>query len=148
MQLMKTWLEECKHGHWSCSEKQAQGFLPTRLLDLQATGSGDNLRLIASASLDKVGRVLDYMTLSHCWGLSNKHPITLLRGNIDNRMASIAMDDLSNTFREVIQLTRQLGIRYPLIDSLCIVQDEEEDWSENQHAWQTYMETHTVHLPR
>ena len=35
---------------------------------------------------------------------------------------------LSQTFKDVINVTRKLGIRYLWIDSLCIVQDDKNDW--------------------
>ena len=38
------------------------------------------------------------------------------------------MADLPKTFRDAVTITRNLGIRYLWIDSLCIIQDSEEDW--------------------
>ncbi|KAL8961910.1 MAG: hypothetical protein Q9193_001605 [Seirophora villosa] len=36
----------------------------------------------------------------------------------------------TNTFRDAICITRELGERYLWIDSLCIVQDNEDDWKQ------------------
>ncbi|KAH7115893.1 heterokaryon incompatibility protein-domain-containing protein, partial [Dendryphion nanum] len=36
--------------------------------------------------------------------------------------------DLPKTFRDAVQVTRELGVRYLWIDSLCIIQDSREDW--------------------
>jgi hypothetical protein len=41
----------------------------------------------------------------------------------------IPWSTLSKTFREASILTRELGIGYIWIDSLCIVQDDVEDWA-------------------
>lgn len=41
----------------------------------------------------------------------------------------IALDELPQTFRDAINITRDLGLRYIWIDSLCIIQDSLEDWS-------------------
>jgi hypothetical protein len=42
--------------------------------------------------------------------------------------ANINWDALPVTYQEAITLTRRLGLRYIWIDSLCIVQDNKEDW--------------------
>lgn len=40
----------------------------------------------------------------------------------------IHVADLPRTFRDAVQVTRSLGVRYLWIDSLCIVQDDPQDW--------------------
>lgn len=40
----------------------------------------------------------------------------------------IAWDTIPKTYRESIEITRSLGIEYIWIDSLCIIQDDPEDW--------------------
>jgi hypothetical protein len=40
----------------------------------------------------------------------------------------IIFGDLSKTFQDAIRMTRRLGIEYIWIDSLCIVQDDKNDW--------------------
>ncbi|KAF3000634.1 hypothetical protein E8E14_004758 [Neopestalotiopsis sp. 37M] len=44
--------------------------------------------------------------------------------------SEIPWDSLPNTFRDAIEVTRQLGVRYLWIDSLCIIQDDENDWKQ------------------
>ncbi|KAF3002886.1 hypothetical protein E8E13_001043 [Curvularia kusanoi] len=44
-------------------------------------------------------------------------------------MKVILWETLSKTFREAIHTTRKLGFRYIWIDSLCIIQDDDNDWS-------------------
>ena len=43
-------------------------------------------------------------------------------------MTAIPTAALSQNFRDAINITRILGIRYIWIDSLCIIQDSAEDW--------------------
>jgi hypothetical protein len=43
-------------------------------------------------------------------------------------MKRVNFSDLSRTFQDAVKLTRQLGQRYLWIDSLCIIQDCEDDW--------------------
>lgn len=70
-----------------------------------------------------------YVTLSHCWGKQN---ITrLLKENQKDFEKGIPIDTLPQTFRDAIQFARRLDqkIRYIWIDSLCIVQNDKEDWA-------------------
>ncbi|KAH9207793.1 heterokaryon incompatibility, partial [Leptodontidium sp. 2 PMI_412] len=67
-----------------------------------------------------------YVALSHCWGGSilpraTKATIQLLKSTID-------WGSLTKTFQDAITLTRKLGFHYIWIDSLCIIQDDENDW--------------------
>lgn len=39
------------------------------------------------------------------------------------------MNELPKTFQDAIHVTRALGFQYLWIDSLCIVQDDAEDWA-------------------
>jgi len=48
--------------------------------------------------------------------------------NYENRLKNIEMKELSQTFQDVISLSRKLEIRYVWVDALCIIQDSEEDW--------------------
>lgn len=67
-----------------------------------------------------------YICLSHCWGGAN-----LFKTETDSLLArtqQIDWNDLPKTFQDAITMTRALGIRYLWIDSLCIIQDDEEDW--------------------
>lgn len=45
-------------------------------------------------------------------------------------MSKILFESLPLTFKDAVQITRGLGVRYLWIDSLCIIQDSPEDWKE------------------
>ncbi|KAF9871869.1 hypothetical protein CkaCkLH20_10501 [Colletotrichum karsti] len=49
--------------------------------------------------------------------------------NIGKRVIN-ALEEMSKTFRDALLATRKLNLRYIWIDSLCIIQDSEEDWRE------------------
>ena len=70
------------------------------------------------------------MTLSHRWGKSKVFKLTMK--NIDELKAGIHIDRLPKTFREAIDFACRLSpsIRYIWIDSLCIIQDSDDDWHE------------------
>ncbi|KAM0806286.1 heterokaryon incompatibility protein-domain-containing protein, partial [Usnea florida] len=67
-----------------------------------------------------------YMTLSHCWGTLKCLTLTTL--NYKDLETGFKLIELPKTFREAIEITRNLGIRYLWIDALCILQDSHKDW--------------------
>ncbi|KAI8934174.1 hypothetical protein NX059_008924 [Plenodomus lindquistii] len=93
---------------------------PKRLLDVGRVTLP--IRLI-----DTQGRSFQYATLSHCWG-SSSSPLKTTKANWQKLVANIPFDALPPLFQDAIVITRQLGLRYIWIDSLCIVQDSVRDW--------------------
>jgi hypothetical protein len=67
-----------------------------------------------------------YACLSHIWA-SHAEVITT-KSNLANRLSGISIDELPKTYQDAIDVIRKLNIRYIWIDSLCIVQDDAEDW--------------------
>lgn len=68
----------------------------------------------------------EYRTVSRCWGKSQL--IKLERHNLSEFLRDIPMRKLSRTFQHVVSAAWKLGFEYILIDALCIVQDDPEDW--------------------
>lgn len=67
-----------------------------------------------------------YATLSYCWGLE---PFTMLKPETyDAFMKAISAPDLPKTFRDAIDIARQIGMSYIWIDALCIIQGDSTDW--------------------
>ncbi|KAE9363177.1 HET-domain-containing protein [Stipitochalara longipes BDJ] len=129
--LIEGWLNLCDEGH-VCY--QAAHNFPTRVIDV----SGSNPRLLRGDGIDE-----PYVTLSHCWGKAQ--PMVTLTANFDERLRNIPFQSLPELFQDAIYIARQLGIKYIWIDSLCIIQDSEEDWAREaskmgnvyQHAYFT-----------
>jgi hypothetical protein len=95
--------------------------LPTRILKLEPKDR--RVRLVPSAG--QLGR---YACLSHCWG--QHRPVTTTKATLASFIADgIAWADMPATFRDAITLAEKLGIFYIWIDSLCIVQDDLDDWT-------------------
>lgn len=93
-----------------------------RIIDV-GDESSSTIRLIETTGLK--GR---YCALSHCWGPPDKRPPCTTTENEKSHFEGVEIATLPNTFREAIELTRGLGIRYLWIDSLCIRQDDKEHW--------------------
>lgn len=93
--------------------------MPKRLLSL----AQDRVVLREDAQPDR------YACLSHCWGKDNP-PTRTLKSTIEEHKKDIPLSTLSKNFRDAIDICRRLSVGYLWIDSLCIIQDSEEDWNE------------------
>ncbi|CAI6067911.1 unnamed protein product [Clonostachys chloroleuca] len=68
----------------------------------------------------------EYATLSHYWG---QNPIiTLRQENVGGFQDPITMTALLLVSQQAIYVARRLGFAFLWIDSLCVIQDSEEDW--------------------
>ena len=67
-----------------------------------------------------------YICLSHCWGKTSL--IRTERATVELYKSSIPWSALSKTFQDAVTFTRSLNVRYLWIDSLCIIQDDRDDW--------------------
>ncbi|KAK3898791.1 heterokaryon incompatibility protein-domain-containing protein, partial [Staphylotrichum tortipilum] len=67
-----------------------------------------------------------YACLSHCWG--DSQPLRTLKSNLKAHHENIPWQQIPKTFQDAISYTRKLGVHYIWIDSLCIVQDDADDW--------------------
>ncbi|KAL1600618.1 hypothetical protein SLS60_007004 [Paraconiothyrium brasiliense] len=47
---------------------------------------------------------------------------------MEQRKSGITVSDMPATYQDIVQLTRELGLHYLWVDSLCICQDERADW--------------------
>jgi hypothetical protein len=76
--------------------------------------------------VDTQGKKFQYATLSHCWGTGPTLATT--KANWQKISGNIPFEALPALFQDAIIITRQLGLRYIWIDSLCIIQDSTRDW--------------------
>lgn len=120
--MAKQWLADC-----TCYKPSgARAWYPTRLLDCGIEGRAESTRLVETGSNTVDGA---YMTLSHCWG-DAKGTLKLTTENYDECLREIPMARLPQLYRDAVYVTRQLGVRYIWIDSICIIQrgDDLPDW--------------------
>lgn len=123
MELARLWIQTCRDTHDKCASYCGNVVpqLPTRVLDVGQPGSSSDPSLYLSH-----GQTGSYVALSHCWGKSQ--PIITTSSNLVKMQQSIPFASLSRTFQDAIITTKALGERYLWIDSLCIIQDDREDW--------------------
>jgi hypothetical protein len=72
------------------------------------------------------------MALSHCWG--GVSPLTTTTATLSQRLHEISFSSLPKTFQDAVTITRSLDVEYLWIDSLCIIQDDRDDWA-REAAW-------------
>ncbi|ORY09011.1 heterokaryon incompatibility protein-domain-containing protein, partial [Clohesyomyces aquaticus] len=125
-------VNECVAGHEGCrrpkfsgrKEEETKPELPTRVIDVGTNADGATVRLVETKR-----RRDHYIALSHCWGPPTKRPLCTSKATFPQHLAGIHISSLPKTFRDAVAITRLLNLRYLWIDSLCIIQDDRNDWS-------------------
>ena len=110
------WMRQCKKHECCGMGRRRHPALPSRVIEVDT----DKARL-----LDTRGLTGQYIALSYCWGGSQ--PCQLQRENKARYEHEIARSTLPKTIRDAFLVTEKLGYRYIWIDSMCIVQDDEDD---------------------
>lgn len=119
LELIESWVAECDKSHGRCKDTRAKP-LPDRVI---LVGSPrDDPRLIESPPASQEG----YIALSHRWG--GNVPLQLEKDKLEDFKKRIPFSTIPRTFQHAINICRALGVKYIWIDSLCIIQDSNEDW--------------------
>lgn len=120
LQQISAWDTACHSTHTDCWSSKSKPLLPTRVIDVGMENG--TCYLFESTGLSE-----HYIALSHTWGTVKI--LTTKMENLKRHKENIEFKLLPKTFQEAIEVTRHLGIRYLWIDSLCIVQDDLDDWA-------------------
>ncbi|PVI08227.1 HET-domain-containing protein [Periconia macrospinosa] len=126
---IKTWVETCNETHTGCMKRKkansasAQA-IPTRLLHI-AGPPKSAFKVIETATTPVRG---PYASLSHCWGgdtfveLRQKTKKQFMTDGVPWQM-------MTKNFQDAIEIARFIGVEYIWIDSLCIIQGPDGDFS-------------------
>ncbi|KIW32349.1 uncharacterized protein PV07_03902 [Cladophialophora immunda] len=127
LELCCGWFRACSESHTKCRElaRKPQTFTPHRLVEIFAEGDGKSFswRIVHPTDTESA----TYVTLSHCWGKSQRTCLT--RSNRCTFAEWVSFSDLPKTYQDAFLIAFSLGVRFIWIDSLCIVQDDDEDWT-------------------
>lgn len=124
--ILRGWLQECDEHHEDCKpSKNPNAQLPTRLIDVGEIG-GTGVRLYETKHDD----VLEYLALSHPWGPDRSSHFCTYPENLGHHLQGILLENLPQTFQDAVEVTRSLNQRYLWIDSICIVQGPDGDFTE------------------
>lgn len=120
--LIQAWVTECT-AHTLCEKRGVEkaGAWPKRVVSL----SNGTMRLVEPAP----GSAFPYVALSHCWGKNGLVPKTT-RSNFVQNKARIDGNWLTPTLQHAVLVASKLGFDKIWIDSLCIIQDDAQDWKE------------------
>lgn len=126
--MLEDWLQDCDDSHDKCKPQvRPNRQLPTRLISLHEENGECFPRLVYTVEVASTH--LEYTTLSHRWGLEqDEKPIQTTKETEKKHGEGVTLHYLPRTFRDAIRISLAIGVPYIWIDSLCIVQDDEEDW--------------------
>lgn len=125
--FLRAALHECLREHSTCSTRQDTTWFPPRLLLLQhGCDGGENIKLRLVDTRHERPQSA-YIALSHCWG--TEQPLRTTSQTIESHQTDIDWACLTRTFRDTISVAQEMDVFYVWIDSLCIIQGDEEDWA-------------------
>ena len=133
----RAWLKACVETHTECPGSELVD-LPHRVLEVMSDTGEPFLRLI---QIDQCkGR---YAALSHCWGTFGG--LQTVKSCLELHLSHIDEKDLSKTVQDAVMITRGLKLRYLWVDTLCIIQDDSEDWKrESSKMDSVYRQAHVT----
>jgi hypothetical protein len=90
----------------------------------------ESVRLLDTSLLDSSEKEsVTYAALSHMWGDNTVvPPFRTMKSNYKSLEEDIDGRDLPRNFIHAVRVCARLGITYLWIDSLCIIQDDSDDW--------------------
>lgn len=112
------WLRECQQNHKDC-QVDSNPCLPSRVIDVSNVDVDPKLHISA------VNERGQYVALSYCWGGPQASKTTI--ANLETYKSRLNLSSLPQTLQDAVCVTRKLGFPYLWVDSLCIIQDDEND---------------------
>ncbi|KAI1211058.1 HET-domain-containing protein [Annulohypoxylon truncatum] len=71
-----------------------------------------------------------YAAISYCWGSPEqaRSQLKTERSSLSSRLSSIEEHEMTQVLKDAVTTCRALAISYLWIDTLCIIQDNSQDW--------------------
>jgi hypothetical protein len=128
---IRNWLHACSEHHPHCCLNDTP-ILPTHVVDIQTM----------SLYTSPPGETAQYTALSYRWG--GDQPFRTTRDSFSAKLGCISTASMPKTLQDAVFITRQLGIRYLWIDSLCIIQDDPLDMARELSTMHTVYKNATI----
>lgn len=117
IKLINQWMHSCNSQHDACH------------LPILKTSREQNIRLVDVQECRVISATLveNYVALSYVWGPATKP--SLIQHTLSQCSSPGGLKDLiiPRTIKDAMQLVKFIGKRYLWVDSLCIVQDDDND---------------------
>lgn len=123
---IRAWLKTCDSRHPQCNctlagnKVERLPMLPTRVIDIQERPT--SVRLVTTS-----GQRARYVALGHCWGGTSQVRTTKITLQVHHNQINV--QTLPQTLQDAICVTKSLNIRHIWIDSLCIIQEDPDDFN-------------------
>lgn len=124
--LAREWMHRCISSHVSCAAYRRPGWAPTRLLKVFPKDDGKISAKLEERDDGQYSSAVKYLALSHRWLGDNESPL-LSEENRSRFRDDIEISSLKASIRDAICATVRLGIHYLWVDTLCVLQDSEDD---------------------
>ncbi|EHK44890.1 hypothetical protein TRIATDRAFT_80005 [Trichoderma atroviride IMI 206040] len=132
--IIKDWMRVCEQGHSRCkvlaplSSRESK----FRLIDVEEQ------RIVDSTLSER------YIALSYVWGPSTLAVLTKDTLSQYSLKGGLQAIQLPQTIADCMQLVKSLGERYLWVDSLCIIQDDDDDKLEQLRTMDTVYRSATL----
>lgn len=125
-------LQYCRTHHESC-EARPSDIRPTRFISIGESSA--EVKVVPSSNSED-GDTEPYAALSYCWGQDQS-----LKSTMANKLEmenSVPVHLLPKSIQDAIHLTRELHIKLLWVDSLCLIQDNEDELAREVAKMQHY----------
>jgi hypothetical protein len=121
----RQWLRTCVEEHEPAPTRSSSSPVerPARLLEVRYEEGLECVRVVLTES-----EMPSFAALSYCWGPTSAVWKTNTQ-NYARRQSWFPVAQLAQTIQDACSITHELGLRHVWIDSICILQDDEVDWS-------------------
>jgi hypothetical protein len=126
------WFQTCAQNHRCCAELSDRSiYRPARLIDLGVDFDFKRARLVETTPGDYN---VDYMCLSYAWGTCMPEAGKTYLASLEEHKVRLKRAKLPKTFKHFFEIAKWFSIRYVWIDSLCMIQDDPDDWQREAAA--------------
>jgi hypothetical protein len=157
VRIMQQWIDTCRSHHQHCRRTTVQNILkicpppkvmntanedvplPSRLIDVN--GPNESIIRLWQCS----GQTGKYLALSHRWvnGLTPQWVTT--QNTLESKHIWFPLGTLPAYIVDAVCVTRKLRLQYLWVDSLCIIQDSQDDWEvESSQMASIYANAHVT----
>lgn len=137
------------HGRPSLQFQLDKSERPRRLIQITTSMEGiwpqSDIGKVHISLLDTPAIDVPYAALTYRWGTAEPSWCTT-SANISTRHERIIFHTLPLTLQQAIRTTALLGLRFLWIDSICIVQDDVEEWNRESLLMASIYQTALVTL--